>query len=148
VTSFIARVQKGSGAYPHPPARLRGVLLNYSTGTNLPFILLLYLPTQSPIKWAWGGGRGSYPEGKAVWSVADLSLPSTAVVKNAWSYTSILTTRLHGVTLSWARGNFTLLYRYSLQSEISKYPLNSPRISYILCIITTCFPKYQYPTPS
>jgi hypothetical protein len=54
-------------------------------------------PTQPPIQWVpralslgikWPGRE------------ADHSLPSSAEIKNAWSYTSTLSVRLHGVVLS------------------------------------------------
>jgi hypothetical protein len=40
---------------------------------------------------------GSFPWGKAAGPKADHSLPSSAEVKNAWSYTSTPPIRLHGV---------------------------------------------------
>jgi hypothetical protein len=50
------------------------------------------------------GTRGSFPRGKVagVWSWPLTS--SSAEVKNAWSYTSAPTTRLHGVVLNWSAG--------------------------------------------
>jgi len=41
------------------------------------------------------GNGGSFPEGEA-----DHSFPSSAEVKNAWSYTYTPPIRLHGVVLS------------------------------------------------
>jgi hypothetical protein len=54
-------------------------------------------PTQTPIQWvAQALSLGvKRPEGEA-----DHSPPSSAVVKNAWSYTSNPPIRLHGVVLS------------------------------------------------
>jgi hypothetical protein len=46
------------------------------------------------------GTRGSFPGVKRPVREADHSLPSSAEVKNAWSYTSTLPIRLHGVVLS------------------------------------------------
>jgi hypothetical protein len=54
-------------------------------------------PTQPPIQWVPGdlslGLKRPVRE-------SDHSLPSSAEVKNAWSYTSTLPIRLHGVMLS------------------------------------------------
>jgi hypothetical protein len=56
-----------------------------------------YRAHQPPIQWV---PRGSFPGGKAagerIWPLT----PSTAEVKNAWSYASIPPIRLHGVVLS------------------------------------------------
>jgi len=53
--------------------------------------------TQPPVQWVPGaftpGVKRSVPE-------AGHSLPSCSEVKNAWSYTSILAARLHGVVRS------------------------------------------------
>jgi hypothetical protein len=48
-------------------------------------------PTQPPIQWVPGERPGRK---------VDHSLPSSAEVKNAWSYTSTPPVRLHGVVLS------------------------------------------------
>jgi hypothetical protein len=54
-------------------------------------------PTQPPIKWVPGAlSLGVKRPGRE----ADHSLPSSAEVKNAWSYTSTPPIRLHGVVLS------------------------------------------------
>jgi hypothetical protein len=54
-------------------------------------------PTQPPIQWVPGAlSLGVNLPGRE----ADLSLPSTAEVKNAWSYTSIPAIHLHNVVLS------------------------------------------------
>jgi hypothetical protein len=54
-------------------------------------------PTQPPIQWVPGAlSRGIKRTGPE----ADHSPPSRAEVKNAWSYTSTLPIRLHGVVLS------------------------------------------------
>jgi hypothetical protein len=58
---------------------------------------LLWGPTQPPIQWVLGalsvGVKWSERE-------ADHSLPSSADVKNAWSYTSTPAIYFHGVVLS------------------------------------------------
>jgi hypothetical protein len=46
------------------------------------------------------GTRGSFPGGKAAGALAGHSPPSSAEVKNAWSYTPTPLIRLHGVELS------------------------------------------------
>jgi hypothetical protein len=54
-------------------------------------------PTQPPIQWVPGAlSLGVKWPGRE----ADHSPPSSAEVKNAWSYTSTLPIRLHGVVLS------------------------------------------------
>jgi hypothetical protein len=54
-------------------------------------------PTQPPIQWV----TGAFPLGvKWPRREADHSRPSSAEVKNAWSYTSTPPIRLHGVVLS------------------------------------------------
>jgi hypothetical protein len=53
--------------------------------------------TEPPIQWAPGAlSLGVKRPGRE----ADHSLPSSAEVKNEWSYTSISPIRLHGVVLS------------------------------------------------
>jgi hypothetical protein len=53
-------------------------------------------PTQPPIQWAPGAlSLGVKRPGRE----ADHSPPSSAEAKNAWSYTSTLPVRLHGVVL-------------------------------------------------
>jgi hypothetical protein len=54
-------------------------------------------PTQLPIQWVPGV---LCREVKRPGSEADHSSPSSAEVKNAWSYTSTPSIRLHGVVLS------------------------------------------------
>jgi hypothetical protein len=54
------------------------------------------------------GIRCSFPEGKAAGREANHSLPSSAEVKNAQSYTSTPPVRLHGVVLNWARSGTCL----------------------------------------
>jgi hypothetical protein len=46
------------------------------------------------------GTKGSFPGGKRPGREADHSPPSSAEVKNVWSYTSTPPVRLHGVVLS------------------------------------------------
>jgi hypothetical protein len=60
-------------------------------------------PTQLPIQWVSGvlSLGVNRPEREV-----DHSPPSSADVKNAWSYTSTLPIRLHGVVLTY-RDNFT-----------------------------------------
>jgi hypothetical protein len=54
-------------------------------------------PTQPPIQWVPGApSLGVKRPGREV----EHSPPSRAEVKNAWSYTSTLPVRLHGVVLS------------------------------------------------
>jgi hypothetical protein len=54
-------------------------------------------PTQPPIQWVQGAlSLGAKRPGRK----ADHSPPSGAKVKNAWSYTSTPTIRLHGVVFS------------------------------------------------
>jgi hypothetical protein len=62
-------------------------------------------PTQPPIKWVPGAlSLGVNRSGRE----ADHSPPSSAEVKNAWSYTSTPPIRLHGVVLSSAQGQLYL----------------------------------------
>jgi hypothetical protein len=63
-------------------------------------------PTQSSIQWT--------PESlsmgvKRPRREADHSPPSSAEVKNAWSYTSTLPIRLHGIVLSYSTGTTLIL---------------------------------------
>jgi hypothetical protein len=55
------------------------------------------MPTQPPVQWVSGG---FFPLVKRLYHKADHSLPSSAVVKYAWSYTSTPPTRPHGVVLN------------------------------------------------
>jgi hypothetical protein len=76
-------------------------------------------PTQPPIQWVSGAlSLGVKRPGRE----ADHSPPSSAEVKNAWSYTSTPPIRLHGVVLSEAQGQLYLLlernwYVYGLRKE-------------------------------
>jgi hypothetical protein len=54
-------------------------------------------PTQPPIQWVPGALS---PRVKRPGREADQSPPSSAKFKNAWSYTSTLSIRLHGMVLS------------------------------------------------
>jgi hypothetical protein len=54
-------------------------------------------PTQPPIQWVPGALSLGV---KRLGREADQSPPSSAKVKNAWSYTSTPPTRFHGVVLS------------------------------------------------
>jgi hypothetical protein len=58
--------------------------------------VLILGPIQPPIQWLL---RILLPGLKWLGHEADHSLPSSAEVKNEWSYTSTPTTRLHGVVL-------------------------------------------------
>jgi hypothetical protein len=49
------------------------------------------------------GTRDYFPGGKAAGPESDHSLPSSAEVKNVWSYNSTPPTRLRGVVLSWKK---------------------------------------------
>jgi hypothetical protein len=72
-------------------------------------------PTQSPIHWVPGAlSLGVKRPGRE----ADHSSPSSAEVKNAWTYTPTLTIRLHGVVfgLKKYRDNFTFLWSASFHS--------------------------------
>jgi len=51
---------------------------------------------------------GSYPGAKRPGREADHSTPSSAEVKNVWSYTSTPAVRLHDVVLNLAHGQFYL----------------------------------------
>jgi hypothetical protein len=68
-------------------------------------------PTQPPIQWVPGTlSLGVKRPGRE----ADHSTPSSANVKNAWSYTSTLPLRLHGVVISQEkhREKFTFTFLY------------------------------------
>jgi hypothetical protein len=75
----------------------------------------------NPISYSMGT-RGSFPGVKWPGHEADHSPPSSAKVKNVWSYTSTSPIRLHGVVLSWRkhRDNFTLTF-YTLPCSHRKY---------------------------
>jgi hypothetical protein len=64
---------------------------------NFIFILSYFLPTQPPIQWVPGA---LCLQVKRPGREADHSPPSSAEVKNAWSYSSTPPIRLHGVVLS------------------------------------------------
>jgi hypothetical protein len=59
---------------------------------------------------------GSFLGVKRPESGADYSPPSSAEVKNAWSYTSTPPIRLHGVVLSYEQGQLYLYLTYSSSS--------------------------------
>jgi hypothetical protein len=64
------------------------------------------------------GTRGSFPGGKATEGVKlPTHLHLVPKSKNAWSYPSTSTIRLHGVVLSWAQGQ---LYLYGLDDRGSR----------------------------
>jgi hypothetical protein len=63
-------------------------------------------PTQPPIQWVPGAPSLGV---KRLWREADHSPPSSAEVKNSWSYTSTPPIRLQGVVLSYAQGLLLLL---------------------------------------
>jgi hypothetical protein len=58
-------------------------------------------PTTSPIQWVLGALSLGVKQPRRE---ADNSPPSSAKVKNAWSYTSTTPSRLHGVALSYSTG--------------------------------------------
>jgi hypothetical protein len=71
-------------------------------------------PTQPLTQWVRGAVSLRI---KRPWRNADHSPPSSAKVKNAWSYTSTLPICLYGVVLSWSTGtnlHFTLCIRSTL----------------------------------
>jgi hypothetical protein len=73
-------------------------------------------PTQPPIQWVPGAlSLGVKQLGREV----DHSPPSSAEVKNVWSYTSTLPIRLHGVVLSYSTGT-TLPFTFYLYSYTKK----------------------------
>jgi hypothetical protein len=63
-------------------------------------------PTQPPIQWVPGALSLAVKQPERE---ADHLSPSSAEVKNAWSYTSTPPIRLHGVVLSSAQGQLYLL---------------------------------------
>jgi hypothetical protein len=68
-------------------------------------------PTQPPIQWVPGAlSLGVKRPGRE----ADHSPPSSAEVKNAWSYTSTPPIRLHGVVLSKAQGQLYLYHTMNI----------------------------------
>jgi hypothetical protein len=84
-------MEGGAGIAPHIlnlATRLRSVV-------SSPDILLPVHPLSYPM-----GNRGSFRGGKAAGAEDDHSPPSSAEVKNGWSYTSTPPIRLHGVVLS------------------------------------------------
>jgi hypothetical protein len=84
-------------------------------------------PTQSTIQWLSGALSLGV---KWLGHEADLSPPSNAKIKNAWSCTSTLPIHLHGMVLSQSTGTI-LPYLY--------YKLHFPRISFKSYL----FPKDQ-----
>jgi hypothetical protein len=79
----------------------RGSRVRFSAGLGIfPFTTAsrtALRPTHPPIQWVPGAlSVGVKQPGRE----ADHSLPSSAEIKNAWSYTSTLPIRLHGVVLS------------------------------------------------
>jgi hypothetical protein len=94
----------------HGPRQLSGIALGYELDvrgfeSRQRLGIFLYItasrlslgPTQPPVQWV----TGTLPlEVKRPGREADHSPPSSAEVKNAWSYTSTPTICLHGVVLS------------------------------------------------
>jgi hypothetical protein len=75
----------------------QGLAIFLFTATSRPVLG----PTHPPIQWVPGAlSLGVRPPKREV----DHSSPSSDEVKNAWSYTSTLPVRLHGVVLSWSTG--------------------------------------------
>jgi len=64
-------------------------------------------PTESPIQWVPGG------KASGAWSWPPTSI--SAEIKNAWSYTSTLPIRLHGVTVKHGNFTFTFTFTFTLQ---------------------------------
>jgi len=58
---------------------------------------LVLVPTQHPVQWVL---RAFPPVVKQLGHEGDHSPPSHAMVKDAWSYTSVPPIRLHGMVLS------------------------------------------------
>jgi hypothetical protein len=76
----------------------------------------LWGPSSLPSNWYWG----LFPPGlNRPGRVADHSPPSSVEVKSAWSYTSTLPIRLHGVVLGKAQGQLNLLPVSTLDSPSS-----------------------------
>jgi hypothetical protein len=78
-------------------------------------------PTQPPIQWAPvvpSPGTKEPPPGRE----AHQSPPSTAEVKNAWSYTPTTPIRLHGV-VSKHKDNFTFSFIKNNWAASEKYPV-------------------------
>jgi hypothetical protein len=99
----------------------RGSRVRFPAGTGIFLFTIAFRtalgPTKSPIQWVPGAlSLGVKRPG----CEADHSPPSSAEVKNAWSYTSTPTVRLHGVVLSPAQGQLYLLSSPSQQKM--KYP--------------------------
>jgi hypothetical protein len=74
-------------------------------------------PTQPPLQWVPGALS---PEGRRPGRETDHSPPSSAEVKNEWSYTSTPRIRLHGVVLSYEkhRDNFMFYLLHSVLKSI------------------------------
>jgi len=86
--------------------------VGWMTGVQFParvgtFSIAILVPTQRPIQWVPGV---VFPGIERSGSETDHSPPSSAEVKNVWSYLSISPTLLHGVVLGRAHGNFTVTF--------------------------------------
>jgi hypothetical protein len=75
--------------------------------------------TQPPIQWVPGTLT---PEVKQLWREADHLPPSSAEVKNAWSYTSTLPYSFMACCLVEHRGNFTFILPYHQYEESGYVP--------------------------
>jgi hypothetical protein len=64
-------------------------------------------PTQPPIQWV---PAALSLEAKRPGREADHSLPSSAELKNSWSYTSTLPIHVHGVVFSYSTGTTFTFY--------------------------------------
>jgi hypothetical protein len=78
-------------------------------------------PTQLPIQWVPGAlTLGAKRPGR----VADHSPPSSAEVKNAWSFAFPSLIRLYGVVFNYAKGQ---LYLHFASSAVSQKKLTTPQ---------------------
>jgi hypothetical protein len=90
------------------------------------YSILVLGPIQPPVRWV---PRALSVGVKRSVREADHSLPSSAEVKNAWSYTCIPPIRLHGVVLSLNkhRDNCTSTIQFLVGKLARKRPLGRPR---------------------
>jgi hypothetical protein len=81
-------------------------------------------PTQPPIQWVPGVTSTRV---KWLGHEAEHSAPSSAEVKNAWSYTSTPPIRLHGLVLSYAQGQ---LYLFSTLVNVEQSGLCTRNVNF------------------